>query len=234
MHEGVAIRGGARASTDFFAAGACGAYIRRVDRELEARVSAAAAVLRRGGVVAYPTETFYALGALARDAAAVDRIARAKGRPDGKPLPLLAADREEVEEVADLGAVAARLAERFWPGPLTLVLPARRGLASAVTAGTGTVGIRVPGAEVARALARAAGGALVSTSANLAGAPAPETAGALAAELRARLDHVLDGGPAPGGLPSTVVAIAADGIRLVRAGAVPLEALERALRPEER
>ena len=106
--------------------------------------------------------------------------------------------------------------------------------ADAITAGTGTVGIRVPGGEVARALAREAGGALVSTSANPAGEPAPETAGALAAELRARVDHVLDGGAAPGGLPSTVVAVEADRIRLVRAGAIPLEALERALRPEER
>ncbi len=205
-----------------------------MDRETEARVRAAAAVLRRGGLVAYPTETFYALGALARDAAAVDRLARAKGRPDDKPLPLVAADRAAVEEVAELGPAATLLAERFWPGPLTLVLPARPGLPAAITAGTGTVGIRVPGGDVARALAREAGAALVSTSANLAGAPPPDRPGALAPELRARLDHVLDAGAAPGGLPSTVVAVQAGGIRLIRGGAIPLEALERALRPAER
>ncbi|HEX9052517.1 MAG TPA: L-threonylcarbamoyladenylate synthase, partial [Anaeromyxobacter sp.] len=133
---------------------------------IEARVREAARLLRRGGVVAYPTETFYGLGALARDGAAVDRLARAKGRPDGKPLPLLAADRAQVGEVAVIGPDAARLAEAFWPGPLTLVLPARPGLPEAITAGTGTVGIRVPGGEIARALARAAGGAIVATSAN--------------------------------------------------------------------
>jgi L-threonylcarbamoyladenylate synthase len=205
-----------------------------VDRDLEARVRAAAAVLRRGGVVAYPTETFYALGALARDAAAVDRLARTKGRPDGKPLPLLAPDRAGVEDVALLEGAAARLADAFWPGPLTLVLPARPGLPGAVTAGTGTVGIRVPGSDVARALAREAGGALVSTSANLAGGPPPASPSALAPELAARLDHVLDGGPAPGGLPSTVALCEGEVLRVLRPGPVPVEALERALRAEGR
>jgi L-threonylcarbamoyladenylate synthase len=205
-----------------------------VDPATEARVREAAEVLRRGGIVAYPTETFYGLGALARDAAAVERLARVKGRPDGKPLPLLAADRAQVEEVALLGDVAARLADAFWPGPLTLVLPARAGLPAAITAGTGTVGIRVPGSAVARALARAAGGAIVSTSANPSGAPPPSAPGELAAVLAARLDLVLDAGRTPGGLPSTVVAIEGEGIRLVRDGAVPFGAVRAALRREGR
>jgi L-threonylcarbamoyladenylate synthase len=194
-----------------------------VDEEIGARIEAAAATLRRGGVVAYPTETFYGLGALARDAAAVARLAGAKGRPEGKPLPLLAADRAMVEEVAELGPLAARLADRFWPGPLTLVLPARPGLPDAVTAGTGTVGVRVPGSEVARALSRAAGGPIVSTSANPSGGPPPSRAEELEPGLRARLDGVLDCGPAPGGLPSTVAAVEDGRVRLVRAGAVPFE-----------
>jgi L-threonylcarbamoyladenylate synthase len=201
-----------------------------VERELEARVREAAAVLRRGGLVAYPTETFYALGAVARDGRAVERLARVKGRPDGKPLPLLAADVAAVAEVAVLEGAAARLAERLWPGPLTLVLPARPGLPDAVTAGTGTVGIRVPGSEVARALARAAGDALVATSANLAGEPPPARAEALAAALRARLDHVLDGGATPGGLPSTVARVDGGRVRLLRAGPIPAEDLERIVR----
>ncbi len=191
---------------------------------------AVADVLRRGGIVAYPTETFYGLGALARDAAAVDRVARAKGRPDGKPLPLLAADRGQVDEVAVLGDEAARLASAFWPGPLTLVLPARPGLPEAITAGTGTVGIRVPGSDVARALARAAGGAIVSTSANLSGEPPPASPGQLAPALVSRLDAVLDGGATPGGLPSTVVAVERGGVRLVREGAVPFRDVQAALR----
>lgn len=202
-----------------------------MEREHAERVLEAAAALRRGGLVVYPTETFYALGALATDPAAVERLARAKGRPDGKPLPLLAADRAAVEAVAVLEGPAALLAAAHWPGPLTLVLPARPGLPAAVTAGTGTVGVRVPGSALARALARAAGGPLVATSANPSGGPPPVRLEELAPELRGRLDAVLDDGPAPGGLPSTVVAIDGGALRLLRAGAVPLEALERALRP---
>jgi L-threonylcarbamoyladenylate synthase len=202
-----------------------------VDPAIEARVRDAADVLRRGGLVAYPTETFYGLGALARDAAAVDRLARVKGRPDGKPLPLLAADRAQVEEVAVLGDDAVRLADMFWPGPLTLVLPARPGLSAVITAGTGTVGIRVPGSETARALARAAGGAIVSTSANASGEPPPSSPDELAPALAARLDAVLDGGRTPGGSPSTVVAVAGGGaLQLVRDGAVPFGAVQAALR----
>lgn len=193
-----------------------------------------AEVLRRGGIVAYPTETFYGLGALARDGAAVERLLAAKGRPDGKPLPLVAGDRAQVLEVAELGAEAARLADAFWPGPLTLVLAAAAGLPAGITAGTGTVGIRVPGSEIARALALAAGGALVSTSANPSGGPPPARAEDLDAGLRRRLDAVLDAGPAPGRLPSTVVALEAGVARLVRAGAVPFADVVAALRREGR
>jgi L-threonylcarbamoyladenylate synthase len=196
-----------------------------VDPGLDERVREAAAVLRRGGIVAYPTETFYGLGALARDGGAVARLVRAKGRPDGRPLPLVAADLAAVREVAVLGDRAARLAARFWPGPLTLVVTARPGLAEAITGGTGTVGVRVPGSDVARALASAAGGAIVSTSANPSGSPPAACAGDLAPDLRARIDLVLDLGPTPGGLPSTVVAVdEGEGkLRLLRAGAVPFE-----------
>lgn len=187
------------------------------------RLAEAARVLRRGGVVAYPTETFYGLGALATDAAAVARLLVAKGRPDGKPLPLLAADLAQVEAVAALPPLARRLAAAFWPGPLTLVVPARPGLHPAVTGGGATVGIRVTSSPVAAALALAAGGALVATSANLAGAPPAITAQALDPALRARLDLVLDAGPAPGGLPSTVVAVDGERLSLLRAGAVAAE-----------
>jgi L-threonylcarbamoyladenylate synthase len=198
-----------------------------MDPELARRVAAAADVLRRGGLVAYPTETFYGLGALAGDASALARLAAAKLRPEGKPLPLLAADLAQVEDVAELSPAARGLAAHFWPGPLTLVVPARPGLDPAITAGSGTVGIRVPGSEVARALAAAAGGAIVSTSANLSGEPPPCAAEALSPALRARLDGVLDGGATPGGLPSTVVVLDAAGPRLVRAGAVPFDEVRR-------
>jgi L-threonylcarbamoyladenylate synthase len=195
-------------------------------------VAEGAALLARGGIVAYPTETFYGLGALASDAAAVERLVHAKGRPEEKPLPLLAADLAQAEAVAELPPLARRLAAAFWPGPLTLVVPARAGagLHRAITGGAGTLGIRVTSGAVAAALARLAGGALVATSANLSGHPPVADPAALDPALVARLDLVLDGGPAPGGLPSTVVAVGAGGLGLLRAGAIPFERVEAALR----
>jgi L-threonylcarbamoyladenylate synthase len=195
------------------------------DPRLAPLVAAAADVLRRGGIVAYPTETFYGLGALASHRGALARLAAAKLRPEGKPLPLLAADRAQVDALAELGPLAEGVAARFWPGPVTLVLPARPGVDEVITAGTGTVGVRVPGSAVARALAAAAGGAIVSTSANVSGEPPPVDARALSAALRARIDHVLDAGPTPGGLPSTVVDVTGGALQLVRAGAVPFAAI---------
>jgi L-threonylcarbamoyladenylate synthase len=199
-----------------------------IDAALAGRVAEAAAVLRRGGVIAYPTETFYGLGALASDGAAVARLVQAKGRPDGKPLPLLGADLAQLEAVAEFSPLARRLATAFWPGPLTLVLPARSGLHPAITGGAGTVGVRVTSGGVAAALAVAAGGALVATSANLSGQPPPTTAAGLDRELRARLDLVLDGGSTPGGAPSTVVAIEDGRLTLLRPGAVAVEAVRAA------
>lgn len=192
---------------------------------LSARVDAIAAVLRRGGIAAYPTDTFYALGARADDAAALARLLRAKLRPEGKPLPLLAAGVAQVRRVAVLDGAAARVADRLWPGPLTLVLPALPAVDAAVTAGSGTVGIRVPGSLVARVLAERAGFPLVSTSANPSGGPPPARADDLDAALRAAIDGVLDGGPTPGGLASTIVRIQGDAVQLIRAGPVPVEAV---------
>jgi L-threonylcarbamoyladenylate synthase len=200
------------------------------DPDLDRRIQAAAAVLRRGGVVVYPTETLYALGARADDAAALLRLARAKLRPEGKPLPLLAGDRDQVRRVARLEGVAERVADRFWPGPLTLVLPAAPGLDAAVTAGTGTVGIRIPGSPVARALALRAGFALVSTSANPAGGPPPARVADLHPDLLAQVDHVLDGGPTPGGPPSTVVRVEGSIVHVLREGVIPAAAVRAVVR----
>jgi L-threonylcarbamoyladenylate synthase len=201
-----------------------------VEAGLAGRISEAAEVLRRGGVIAYPTETFYGLGALASDGAAVARLVRVKGRPDGKPLPLLGAGLAQLEAVAELSPLARRLAAAFWPGPLTLVLPARPGLHAAITGGAGTVGVRVTSGGVAAALAAAAGGALVATSANPSGGPPPTTAAGLDPALRSRLDLVLDGGATPGGAPSTVVALDGEQVTLLRPGAVPIEAVRAAAR----
>jgi L-threonylcarbamoyladenylate synthase len=195
---------------------------------LAAQIAGAAALLRRGGVIAYPTETFYGLGALAADGAAVARLLIAKDRPDGKPLPLLGAGLAQLEAVATFSPLARRLAAALWPGPLTLVLTARPGLHPAITGGGGTVGVRITSGQVAAALAVAAGGALVATSANRAGEPPPTRADLLDPLLRSRLDLVVDGGETPGGAPSTVVAVVGEGLTLIRAGAVTREALRAA------
>jgi L-threonylcarbamoyladenylate synthase len=206
-----------------------------LDPALAARVALAAARLREGGIVVYPTETFYGLGALASREDALRRLAAAKLRAPDKALPLVAGDVEQVTSVASLDApLAQQLARRFWPGPLTLVLPALPTLSPLVTAGGGTVAIRVPGSDVARALALAAGGPLVSTSANLSGEPPPARGGDLSAALLERIDLVLDAGPTPGGLPSTIVGLGAGGPSLVRAGAVPWEEIAAAARCAER
>jgi L-threonylcarbamoyladenylate synthase len=198
--------------------------------ELDESITRCAALLRGGGIVAYPTETFYALGALASRGDALARLAAAKLRPEGKPLPLLAADEGQVRAVGTLDGVAAALAARFWPGPLTLVLPARPDLDRAITAGSGTVAVRVPGSEVARELARRAGGALISTSANLSGEPPPVGPRDLSPALVAQIDAVLEAPPCPGGSPSTIVAVAGEGVKLIREGAVPFAAIALAAR----
>jgi len=193
-------------------------------------VATAAGALRRGELVVYPTETFYGLGALASLPEALARLAGAKLRPEGKPLPLVASDAAMAFTLwAEVPETARRLAERFWPGPLTLVGAAASGLPAALVQGGG-VAVRVPGMELTRELSRLAGGPLVSTSANPAGGAPPSTAADLAPALLAQIDLVLDGGPTPGGLPSTVVAVRPTGARLLRAGAVPWSEIEASLR----
>jgi len=184
-------------------------------------VARIAEVLRRGGIAVYPTETFYGLGALLDAAAALRRLAAAKLRPAGKPLPLVAADTGMAFSLwAEVRPVARALAARFWPGPLTLVAAARAGLPPEVASG-GTVGVRVPGSAAARELSRLSGGALVATSANLSGDAPVTRVEDLDPGILARVDAVLDGGVTPGGLASTVVDVTGPGVALVRAGAVP-------------
>ena len=199
------------------------------EEELRERVARAAELVRAGGLVVYPTETFYALGALAFSSSALARLASAKRRPLGKSLPLIAGDESQVERVAVLeGPLARRLASRVWPGPVTLVLPAVAHLPPELVAPDQTVAVRIPGSELARRLALESGGPLVSTSANLSGEPPPWRVESLSKELLAGVAGVLDGGPTPGGRPSTLVLVLRDSLRLVREGAVSLAEIEAA------
>jgi L-threonylcarbamoyladenylate synthase len=192
----------------------------------------AAAVLRGGGLVAFPTETVYGLGASALDAAAVARVFAAKGRPSNNPLIVhVAGAGEAAAVVASWPAPAARLAERFWPGPLTLVLPKGPAVPDAVTAGGPTVAVRVPAHPVALALLRAAGVPVAAPSANRSGYLSPTRAEHVLAGLDGRIEMVLDAGPVPGGIESTVLDLASDPPRLLRPGLVSPAELEAIVGP---
>ena len=200
-----------------------------------ANIATAADVLRRGGLVAFPTETVYGLGANALDADAVGRIFAAKGRPAANPLIVHVADAAGVGAIAaDWPDAAARLAERFWPGPLTLVLPKRDAVPGVVTAGGPTVAVRVPAHPVARALLRAAGVPVAAPSANRSSELSPTTAEHVLRGLGGRIDLILDAGPCPGGIESTVLDVTSDPPRLLRPGLVTPAEIEAVIGPIRR
>lgn len=184
-----------------------------------AALARALAVLQRGALLIYPTDTLYALGGRARDAAAVEAVRRAKAREAGKPLPLVAADLAQARALsAAWPELAERLAVAFWPGPLTLVVPAAADLPGSVTAGSGGVAVRVPALRLVTALCDVAG-PLVSTSANLSGGPAPQTCAEAIAQVGRAAALALDAGPGRA-LPSTIVSLVEATPRLVREGAI--------------
>jgi L-threonylcarbamoyladenylate synthase len=189
-----------------------------------AGVSRAAELLAGGQVVAFPTDTVYGLAALAGDHVAVRRVYEIKGRPAGKPLIVMVAWAELAAEVAEVGDPARGRMERFWPGPLTLVLRARPGLPGPLVAGDPpTVGVRVPDHPLALALLAAVGSPLATTSANLSGDP-PALNATEAAAL-AGVAAVLDGGPAGDGLASTILDLSGETPRVLRQGPVPADHL---------
>jgi L-threonylcarbamoyladenylate synthase len=184
-------------------------------------IDEAAKWIRSGAVVAIPTDTLYGLAADPFSADAVARVFAVKGRSAGSALPLIAADAGQIAtHLGRLPDIAARLAERFWPGPLTILMPATRLLAREVSGDTGTVGVRVPANPVARAICAACGHPVTATSANVSGEPAPATADAVERALGDRIELLIDTGPAPGGAPSTIVDVTGGEPRLVRAGAI--------------
>jgi L-threonylcarbamoyladenylate synthase len=183
-------------------------------------------LLSAGGLVAFPTDTFYALGANAQDESAVRRVFAAKRRPPSDPLPVFVADRDQWGAlVADLPDTARRLADRFWPGALTIVCRRAPGVPAALAGGGETIGIRQPASPIVLGLCRALGGPIVGTSANRHGAPAPITAIQVVLGLGAEVDMVLDGGRCLLARPSTVIDVTRHPPVIVRAGAVPAETL---------
>ncbi|HST88599.1 MAG TPA: L-threonylcarbamoyladenylate synthase [Ktedonobacterales bacterium] len=191
-----------------------------------AAIARAAALLRAGGLVAFPTETVYGLGADATAPAAVEGIFHAKQRPHSDPLIVHVAERDALPSVVrDIPDVAWELARRFWPGPLTLVLPRADRIPALVAAGGETLGVRVPDHAVARALIRAAGVPVAAPSANRFTRTSPTMAAHVLADLDGRIDCVLDAGPCAVGVESTVLDLTVNPPRILRPGGVTLEAL---------
>lgn len=191
----------------------------------------AAAVLRAGGLVSFPTETVYGLGADARQGQAVARIFKAKDRPSFNPLIVHMADLDQARRYAVIDGDAARLAQAFWPGPLTLVVPLAQehGLSELVTAGLPSVGLRMPDHPIAQQLLTALDGPIAAPSANPSGRISPTTAAHVLAGLKGRIDAVVDGGACAVGLESTIVGFDNGTPVLLRPGGLPAEAIEAAL-----
>jgi len=195
-------------------------------------VAHAAALLRAGKLVAFPTETVYGLGANALDPTAVERIYEAKGRPRSSPIILHISDLEMVDQVAAVWPEAAqKLAEKFWPGPLTLVLPKTSAVPDLVTAGLPTVGVRMPAHPIALALLRAAQVPIAAPSANRFTEVSPTTAEHVRRSLGDRVDYILDGGPCPVGIESTVLTLAEPTPVLLRPGGISRRHIEEVIGP---
>ena len=190
---------------------------------LEQQIERGVFVLKRGGVVAFPTDTVYGLGASIEDGRALERVYSLKGRPPNRPLPLLLARTSQINEVAYIPQVAWQLAHRFLPGALTLVLPKKAIVSDMVTAGSATVAVRVPDHHVPRALVEGLGAPIVGTSANLSGKPAALTADEVFSQFDARVDLVIDGGPCSGGEESTIIDLSGERPRILREGALSVE-----------
>ena len=192
------------------------------------RVDAAVDVLRKGGVAAIPTDTFYGLAACVWDTRAVDMVFRLKGRSEGEPLPVLMADTTDLADLAlEVTGLAWDLANAFWPGALTIVVKKASKVPDAVSGGSDTVGLRVPDHWVPRAVARRLKAPITGTSANRSGQPSPTEAAAVRAEFGNEVGMVVDAGRTPGGPASTVVDLAGETPRILRPGAVSQLDLER-------
>ncbi|HVF90605.1 MAG TPA: L-threonylcarbamoyladenylate synthase [Blastocatellia bacterium] len=200
------------------------------DHPEEGVIARAASIIRAGGLVAFPTETVYGLGADCMNERAVERIFEAKGRPSDNPLIVHVDDREKLLRVAvDVSEKAERLIEKFWPGPLTLVLRRGAGVPPSVSAGLSTVAVRMPASRVALALIRQARTPVAAPSANASGRPSPTSASHVQADLGSRIDMILDGGETDIGIESTVLDVTTEPPVILRPGWITAQKLKEAI-----
>ena len=178
--------------------------------------------IHSGGIVMFPTDTLYGLAVDPRNWNAIERLFTVKGRAASNAVPMICADLEQVErEVGLMSDLAKELSKLFWPGPLTMVLDGNGSMAKNGISLDGSVGVRVPSHPIAKALANAAGHPITATSANLSGERAPQAVSEASKLILESVDLILDAGEVPGGLPSTIVDVRANSVRLIRAGAIP-------------
>jgi len=194
------------------------------------KIAAAVAILKDGGVVAYPTETFYALGAAANNENAVEKILNIKGRAFNNPLAVIVAGENDLLPlVAEIPNGARILMKRFWPGPLTMVFGTAPAVSPRLTAGTGKIGIRISSHPIAALLARELGAPLTATSANLSGEPENATAAGVMTSLDSLPDAIIDGGETPGAPGSTILDVTVFPPRILREGAISGKLIDSAL-----
>ena len=196
------------------------------EQPLAEQIDRGVSILRQGGVVAYPTDTLYGLGVDITQPAAVEQVFEIKGRPQGMPLPVLLSGPETLSMVSDnVPPLAWTLAHRFWPGPLTLVVPRASNVPAIIAARGWTIAVRVPDHPVPRELSRLLGSPITGTSANWSGGPSPQTAEEVRRQLGDRVGLIIEGGPPPVGRASTVLDITQSPPRILRLGAISWEAL---------
>jgi len=200
----------------------------RILRASKDNILTASRIVRSGGLVVYPTDTVYGLGCDPFNVTAVKRVFRVKGER-GKPLPILASSIDSVEKIASLSPKAEKIARRFWPGPLTIIVPKKPNLPDVVTCNLNSVGVRVPNHAIALQFINLSNGLLVGTSANKTGEEPPQTAPEAARQLGEEVDVVLDGGPTTLGVPSTLVDLTPKRPRILREGPISFKEISEAL-----
>jgi L-threonylcarbamoyladenylate synthase len=194
------------------------------------KIDEAVAILKNGGVIAFPTETFYGLGADARNDEAIEKIFGIKGRDFKNPILVVIGDRGQLDAfAADIPAEARKLMDRFWPGPLTIVFRATPSVSPKLTAGTGKIGIRLTSHPIAREISKGLGEPVTATSANLSGAPECSSAAEVLSQLQGRIDGVVDGGHTPGGKGSTIVDVTIYPPKVLREGMIPSSLIQDTL-----
>jgi len=191
---------------------------------LDTAIAKAVDVLVKGGIIAYPTETLYGLGVRVMDKESVQRLFEIKGRPQDKPIPLIVGSLEVLKTIVEeIPPEAEKLIKEFWPGPLTLVFKAKASVSELLTAGTGTIAVRIPGESFALSLSRKIDFPITSTSANPSGATPPEVADEVSRYFGDKIDLIIDGGKTPIGKPSTIIDVTVKPWQILREGAITFD-----------